>query len=76
MDILDMVREAGVIGSGGAGFPTHVKLKAHAEYILLNGAECEPLQSMQKRSSVGYCSERRLLGQKKRLSALRKNTMM
>ena len=43
MDILDMVKEAGVIGAGGAGFPTHVKLKADAEYILLNGAECEPL---------------------------------
>lgn len=43
MDLLDMVKEAGVIGAGGAGFPTHVKLKAEAEYILLNGAECEPL---------------------------------
>lgn len=43
MDILDMVKEAGVIGAGGAGFPTYVKLNAQAEYILLNGAECEPL---------------------------------
>ena len=43
MDILDMIKEAGVIGAGGAGFPTHVKLNAQAEYILLNGAECEPL---------------------------------
>lgn len=38
-----MVKEAGIIGAGGAGFPTHVKLAAKAEYILLNGAECEPL---------------------------------
>lgn len=37
------MREAGVIGAGGAGFPTHAKLNATAEYILLNGAECEPL---------------------------------
>ena len=43
MDLLSRVRDAGVIGAGGAGFPTHVKLKAQAEYVLLNGAECEPL---------------------------------
>lgn len=43
MSILDMVREAGVIGAGGAGFPTHAKLASKAKYILLNGAECEPL---------------------------------
>ena len=43
MSLLDMVREAGVVGAGGAGFPTHVKLASKAEYILLNGAECEPL---------------------------------
>lgn len=43
MEILDKVREAGVIGAGGAGFPTHVKLKAEADFVLLNGAECEPL---------------------------------
>lgn len=43
MDLLSRIREAGVIGAGGAGFPTHIKLKAQAEYVLLNGAECEPL---------------------------------
>jgi Na+-translocating ferredoxin:NAD+ oxidoreductase RnfC subunit len=43
LSLLDLVREAGIIGAGGAGFPTHVKLAAKAEYILLNGAECEPL---------------------------------
>ena len=43
MSLLDKVKDAGVIGAGGAGFPTHVKLAAKAEYILLNGAECEPL---------------------------------
>lgn len=43
MSLLDMVREAGVIGAGGAGFPTHAKLASKSEYILLNGAECEPL---------------------------------
>ncbi|WDP90305.1 MAG: 4Fe-4S dicluster domain-containing protein [Desulfobacter sp.] len=43
MDLLDSVKQAGIVGAGGAGFPTHVKLAAQAEYILLNGAECEPL---------------------------------
>lgn len=43
MELLEMVKDAGIIGAGGAGFPTHVKLAADAEYILLNGAECEPL---------------------------------
>lgn len=43
MDLLEKVRDAGITGAGGASFPTHVKLKAQAEFILLNGAECEPL---------------------------------
>jgi len=43
MSLLELVKEAGVVGAGGAGFPTHAKLTAKAEYILLNGAECEPL---------------------------------
>ena len=43
MSVLEKVKTAGVIGAGGAGFPTHVKLNAVAEYVLLNGAECEPL---------------------------------
>lgn len=43
MDIQNAVREAGVVGAGGAGFPTHVKLDARVDYVLANGAECEPL---------------------------------
>jgi Na+-translocating ferredoxin:NAD+ oxidoreductase RnfC subunit len=42
-DIADKVRAAGVVGAGGAGFPTHVKLNADVERILGNGASCEPL---------------------------------
>jgi len=41
--ISSLVREAGVVGAGGAGFPTHVKLAAQAEIVIVNGAECEPL---------------------------------
>ena len=45
-DIIDKVKAAGIIGMGGAGFPTHVKLMPKnpqgIEYIIANGAECEP----------------------------------
>ncbi len=37
------VRAAGVVGAGGAGFPTHVKLQARVDTFLVNAAECEPL---------------------------------
>jgi Na+-translocating ferredoxin:NAD+ oxidoreductase RnfC subunit len=41
--ILKQVRDAGVIGAGGAGFPTFKKLEAQVEHVIANGAECEPL---------------------------------
>ena len=45
-EILNCIKEGGVVGMGGAGFPTHVKLApkdpSKIEYILVNGAECEP----------------------------------
>ena len=40
---LEQIEQCGVVGAGGAGFPTHVKLKASADTIILNAAECEPL---------------------------------
>ncbi|MCG3180363.1 MAG: Electron transport complex subunit RsxC [Phycisphaerae bacterium] len=40
---LEQIRSAGVVGAGGAGFPTHVKLAGKADAVLLNAAECEPL---------------------------------
>jgi electron transport complex protein RnfC len=45
-DIKDIIKEAGIVGMGGAGFPAHVKLSPKNEdeidYIIVNGAECEP----------------------------------
>lgn len=45
-EILQRITEAGIVGMGGAGFPTHVKLAPKnpeaIDYILVNGAECEP----------------------------------
>ena len=43
MDIVKLAEQAGVVGAGGAGFPTHVKLNCKAELVIANGAECEPL---------------------------------
>lgn len=43
MEMVEAIKRAGVVGAGGAGFPTHVKLNAKAEYFLVNAAECEPL---------------------------------
>ena len=45
-DVKEAIKEAGVVGMGGAGFPTHVKLSPKNEdsidTIIVNGAECEP----------------------------------
>lgn len=45
-DVIDIVKEAGIIGMGGAGFPTHVKLSPKnpdaIKYVIANCAECEP----------------------------------
>jgi Na+-translocating ferredoxin:NAD+ oxidoreductase RnfC subunit len=43
MNLVEKVRLAGVVGAGGGGFPTHVKLNAKVETVIANGAECEPL---------------------------------
>lgn len=44
--VLDRIRAAGLVGMGGAGFPTHVKLSPSdpekIDYVLINGCECEP----------------------------------
>jgi Na+-translocating ferredoxin:NAD+ oxidoreductase RnfC subunit len=37
------IQNLGIIGAGGAGFPTHVKLKSNPDTIIMNAAECEPL---------------------------------
>lgn len=43
MDLAEMIFDAGVVGAGGAGFPTNVKAGSKVEFVLANGAECEPL---------------------------------
>jgi Na+-translocating ferredoxin:NAD+ oxidoreductase RnfC subunit len=43
MNLINVIKEAGIVGAGGAGFPTHIKLSTKAEYFIINAAECEPL---------------------------------
>lgn len=43
MDLKIKMKEAGIVGAGGAGFPSYAKLADGAEILVINGAECEPL---------------------------------
>jgi len=43
MSLVEKIKQAGVVGAGGGGFPTHVKFAAKADTVIANGAECEPL---------------------------------
>jgi len=54
---IEQIALNGVVGAGGAGFPTHVKLRAKAEFILLNAAECEPLLHKDKELLRAYPDE-------------------
>ncbi|MFR0076619.1 MAG: electron transport complex subunit RsxC [Blautia sp.] len=58
-EIVDIVREAGIVGMGGAGFPTAVKLKPPKpiDTILLNGCECEPLLTADHRVLLEYADD-------------------
>ena len=55
-EFIDAVRESGCCGLGGAGFPTHVKLAAakknKIEYLVINGAECEPYITSDHREMI------------------------
>jgi Na+-translocating ferredoxin:NAD+ oxidoreductase subunit C len=60
-ELLQKVHDAGIVGIGGAGFPTHVKLKPPSDTpvdtLLLNGAECEPYITADHRSMVEKAEE-------------------
>ena len=60
-EIRDIVKEAGIVGMGGAGFPTHVKLAPKEpdkiDYIIVNGAECEPYLTSDYRQMLEYPEE-------------------
>ena len=53
----ELLREAGVVGSGGAGFPTYAKLSEKADTLILNCAECEPLLKVHRQVLAEYAYE-------------------
>ncbi len=57
--IIDLVREKGIVGMGGAGFPTSVKIKPPkpVDTVLLNGCECEPMLTADHRVMVEYADD-------------------
>ena len=58
-DVAALIREKGIVGMGGAGFPTSVKLKSPKpiDTILLNGCECEPLLTADHRVMLEYADD-------------------
>lgn len=57
-DLIAMIREKGIVGMGGATFPTHVKLNPPAgtklDALVLNGAECEPYLNSDNRAMLEH----------------------
>ncbi|MFW6386979.1 MAG: RnfABCDGE type electron transport complex subunit C [Bacillota bacterium] len=54
---VERIRDAGVVGAGGAGFPTHIKVDTQAEIIIANGIECEPLLKSDQEIMKEYAEE-------------------
>lgn len=55
-ELVDIIKEAGIVGMGGATFPTHVKLSPpkdkKIDYVIINGAECEPYLTSDHRAML------------------------
>ena len=56
-EIIERVKAAGIVGAGGAGFPTHVKLGASVDTVIANGAECEPMLCADQHVMARYPGE-------------------
>lgn len=84
-EILNQIRECGVVGLGGASFPTHIKLNlptgSEIDTLLINGAECEPYLNSDNRIMIEYPEKiikgieilKSLLGVKKVIIGVEKN---
>lgn len=51
------MRKAGIVGAGGAGFPSYAKLNAAADTVILNCAECEPLFKLHRQLLARFAKE-------------------
>lgn len=50
--LVSLAQQNGIVGAGGAGFPTYIKLQSHAEIFLVNAAECEPMLKVDQQLMV------------------------
>lgn len=57
LGLLEQIFQAGVVGAGGAGFPTHKKLVDGAKLLIVNAAECEPLLASDRYLMREYADE-------------------
>lgn len=56
-ELSGLLQASGVVGAGGAGFPTYAKLDTRAETVLMNCAECEPLLKLHRQLLEKYADE-------------------
>ena len=55
--LVDLFKEKGIAGAGGAGFPAYAKLNKKADILILNCAECEPLLRVHRQLLAKYAFE-------------------
>jgi Na+-translocating ferredoxin:NAD+ oxidoreductase RnfC subunit len=56
-NIIEQIFDAGIVGAGGAGFPTHIKLSGEIKTLIINNAECEPLLQVDKNLAKVYADQ-------------------
>ena len=56
-ELVALIKQNGIVGAGGAGFPTYAKLDKRADTIILNCAECEPLLKLHRQLLERYAYE-------------------
>lgn len=82
-DFIKAIKDSGVVGLGGAGFPTYIKLdvKREIEELIINGAECEPYITSDTRTMIDNAEEivygislcEKFLGVKRTIIAIEEN---
>ncbi|MDE6970425.1 MAG: NADH-quinone oxidoreductase subunit J, partial [Eubacterium sp.] len=56
-ELSKIMQESGIVGAGGAGFPSYAKLNGKTETLILNCAECEPLLKLHRQLLERYAAE-------------------
>lgn len=67
-ELKTIARESGIVGAGGAGFPTYAKMTHQADTVVLNCVECEPLLKLHRQLLAAYTEEILLMLEEVRVS--------